>query len=152
MAMYDNAMPATERNLDGMKRGVRASDSLLIFLSGRKERNGLPDVNGEYEGPFTRPVCHEEMAAAREAKLNIVGLMETDPRFGQPNFAEEKRRALTGGRDGGPVSAAAAENVKLLDELCFIPRRTQAHEIPTMINEINRQGFRRQTDLLRRSR
>jgi hypothetical protein len=29
--------------------------------------------------------------------LNIVSIIETDPRFGAPNIAEEKRRAMTGG-------------------------------------------------------
>ncbi len=47
---YDNEMPATERNLDGMQRGVRASATLLLFLSGREESNGMPDKNGKYEG------------------------------------------------------------------------------------------------------
>lgn len=47
---YDNEMPATERNLDGMQRGVRASVTLLLFLSGREETNGQPDKNGKYEG------------------------------------------------------------------------------------------------------
>lgn len=47
---YDNAVQATERNLDGMQRGVRSSATLLLFLSGREETNGQPDINGQYEG------------------------------------------------------------------------------------------------------
>ena len=33
---YDNAVAPGERNLDGMRRGVRESVTFLIFLSGRK--------------------------------------------------------------------------------------------------------------------
>eukprot|EP01047_Picozoa_sp_COSAG01_P055480 COSAG01_NODE_6182_length_3805_cov_3.174852_2_plen_113_part_00 len=46
---YDNEQPATERNLDGMRRGVQNSMTLLIFLSGRFETHGQPDKNGECE-------------------------------------------------------------------------------------------------------
>jgi hypothetical protein len=60
---YDNDQLATERNLQGMRQGVRESECFLIFLSGRKERDTLADPNGEYEGPFTRWFCHEEMGA-----------------------------------------------------------------------------------------
>ena len=69
---YDNEQPATERNVDGMKRGVRHSLSLLIFLSGRRETDGEADKAGEYEGPFTRWYCHEEMATARKHGLALL--------------------------------------------------------------------------------
>ena len=69
---YDNAMRGSDRNLEGMRRGVRASVSMLIFLSGRKERDGMPDPHhGEYEGTFTRWFCHEEMHEALEAGLKV---------------------------------------------------------------------------------
>eukprot|EP01047_Picozoa_sp_COSAG01_P009926 COSAG01_NODE_415_length_17322_cov_14.785926_3_plen_857_part_00 len=138
---YDNEQQATERNLDGMRRGVQSSRTLLIFLSGRFETNGEPDKNGDYEGPFTRWFCHEEMAAARKHGLTIIGVKEDDPRFGAPNFALEKQRALTGGRGGGPVNEHAEDNVVLLDQVCFINRRTQKHEIKGYLDEIVRQGI-----------
>eukprot|EP01047_Picozoa_sp_COSAG01_P024822 COSAG01_NODE_1548_length_9950_cov_29.480865_3_plen_820_part_00 len=137
---YDLDQPLHERNLDGMKRGVRHSVTLLIFLSGRKERDGQPDVNGQYEGPFTRWFCHEEMGTALEENLHIVGVMETDPRFGIPDFQLERQRALTG-RDGRPVSVRAPQHVKLLDSICFIPRRTQEHELKGYLSEIIKQGI-----------
>ena len=69
---YDNAMRSSDRNLEGMRRGVRASVSMLIFLSGRKERDRMPDPHhGEYEGTFTRPFCHEEMHEALEAGVKV---------------------------------------------------------------------------------
>ena len=83
-----------------MKAGVRASECLLIFLSGRKETDGQPDPAGAYEGPFTRWFCHEEMATAHTEGLRCVGVMETDARHGTPDFGEEKTRANTGGVDG----------------------------------------------------
>jgi hypothetical protein len=61
---YDNDQEAGQRNLQGMRRGVRESACLLIFLSGRCETDGEPDRGGLYEGPFTRWSCHAEMAAA----------------------------------------------------------------------------------------
>ena len=140
---YDNAVQGTERNLRGMKRGVRESECLLIFLSGRREKDAQPDPLGEYEGPFTRWFCHEEMATAREHGLQCVGVMETDERHGKPEFALEKSRARTGGRGGGPVHTRhVEENLRLLDELCFIPYRRQEHEIGAMLAEIIRQAKR----------
>ena len=68
---------------------------MIIFLSSRKEIDGLVDQAGEYEGPFTRWFCHEEMASARAANVNIIGVKESDPRFNEPDFAKEKERALT---------------------------------------------------------
>ena len=56
---HDNSQRADQRNLQGMKKGVRESECLMIFLSGRKEKDGMPDRAGEYEGPFTRWFCHE---------------------------------------------------------------------------------------------
>ena len=38
LVWHDNSQRAEQRNLDEMKRGVRASECLLIFLSGRKKR------------------------------------------------------------------------------------------------------------------
>lgn len=55
---YDNSREADRRNLQGMRDGVVESECLLIFLSGRKETDGLADpANGVYEGPFTRCVA-----------------------------------------------------------------------------------------------
>ena len=110
----------------------RNSVVLLIFLSGRKESGGHPDPAGLYEGPFSRWFCHEEMAAAHAAGLRCVGVMETEPRHGMPDFALEKSRALTGGKDGGPVNANAPQNVHLLDDICFVPLRRQEHEVQAM--------------------
>lgn len=136
---YDNAVSARERNVDGMRRGVSESVTLLIFLSGRKEKDGRADSNGKYQGVFTRWFCHEEIATARKEGLAVMGVMEKDERFGAPDIAEEKSRAMTC-RDGGPVHEQAVDNIKLLDEVCFIPRDTQQHQLPGYLEEIIRQG------------
>ena len=39
---YDNAVAPGQRNLDGMRRGVRESVTLLIFLSGREHHLSVP--------------------------------------------------------------------------------------------------------------
>eukprot|EP01045_Picozoa_sp_COSAG04_P018828 COSAG04_NODE_1772_length_5616_cov_6.346384_3_plen_147_part_00 len=59
---------------------------------------------------------------------------------GAPDFAMERSRALTGGREGGAVNPNAEKNVRLLDEICFIPYRRQKHEIPGLLDEIARQS------------
>jgi hypothetical protein len=111
---------------------------LLILLSGRKETQNQPDLNGEYEGPFTRWFCHEEMTTAHAECLRCIGVVEDDERHSKPNFTLEKSRALTG-KDGAPVHAQAHHNVHLLDDVCFIPLRRQQHEVPGMLQEITRQ-------------
>ena len=81
------------------------------------------------------------MATARAHGLPAVGVMETDTRFGCPDFGLERQRALTGGGAGGPVSEHAAANVELLASTCFIPRRTQKHELKGYLDEILKQGL-----------
>jgi hypothetical protein len=104
-------------------------------LSGRKETKTLADLNGEYEGPFTRWFCHEEMAVAHASRLRCIGVMETEERRGKPDFAQEKERSLHG-NDGVPVNPYAPDNVHLLDDICFIPLRRQEHEVKAMLAEI----------------
>ena len=135
---YDNRRAADHRNLEGMKRGVHESEVFLIFLSGRKETDRQPDLNGRYEGPFTRWFCQEEMVTAHEAGLRCVGVKEEEERFGKPDFALEKSRSLAGGKDGGPIHERAAMNARLLDEVCFIPFRRQQHEMKGMVDEVAR--------------
>lgn len=137
---WDNGQAANERTLQGMKRGVRDSMCLLIFLSGRKETAGQGDINGQYEGPFTRWFCHEEMATAQDNNLVFVGVMEQDERHGKADMAQERLRARTGGLGGGPVHLEHVErNLRLLDDVCFIPFERQAHLMPAMLQEIARQ-------------
>jgi hypothetical protein len=91
---------------------------------------------------MTRWFCHEEIATAHEEGLRCIGVMETDPRHGQPDFVQEKTRARTGGKDGAPVHDKHVEqNLALLDEVCFIPFRRQAHEVHGMVAEILRQAL-----------
>jgi hypothetical protein len=94
----------------------------------------------KYQGLFTRWFCHEEMATAHEQKLRCVGVRETELRHGKPDFALEKSRALFGGKDGGPVNENAPANVRLLDDVCFLPFRREQHEIGAMLAEIIRQA------------
>ena len=136
---YNNDQTADQRNLQGMRCGVQESECLLLFLSGRKETAGQPDLNGQYEGPFTRWFCHEEMHAAGEHGLRVIGVAETDDRKGKPNFAQERAHALTGKSGGGPVNEHAGTNVHLLEDVRFIPFRRQWHEREGMLDEIVRQ-------------
>eukprot|EP01043_Picozoa_sp_COSAG02_P037604 COSAG02_NODE_2835_length_7924_cov_8.681534_4_plen_1683_part_00 len=145
---YDNGVAATKRNLAGMKDGVTKSECLLICLSGRKESvqagESVADAAGEYEGTFTRWFCHEEMRMARQQNLRFVGVMETELRHGKPDFALEKSRARTGGKDGGAVHEYVEANLRLKDDICFILMpsfRRQEHEVPAMLKEIIRQAF-----------
>ena len=46
---------------------------------------------------------------------------------------------------GGLVNPHAADNVHLLDDICFIPFRRQQHEVGPMLQEIARQGGRVRT-------
>lgn len=139
---YDNGVMADHRNLAGMRKGVRESACVLIFLSGRKETNRKADPAGEYEGPFTRWFCHEEMAAAHLAGVPFVGVKEDMVEHDKPDFALEKSRARSGGEDAdgnpGPVSAHVEQNLQLLDELCFINFERVAHLVPAMLAEIER--------------
>ena len=65
---------------------------------------------------------------------------QTDDRYGVPDFAEEKQRALTAGPDGGPVSDRAEEIIELLDDIVFIPLRREAHEVACYHQQILKQG------------
>ena len=136
---YDNDQTAEQRNLQGMRRGVQESECLLLFLSGRKETAGQPDLNGQYEGPFTRWFCHEEMHAAGDHGLEVIGVAETDDRMGKPDVDQERARALTGKSGGLPINEHAGTNIHLLDDVRFIPFRRQEHEMPGMLDEIVRQ-------------
>ena len=51
----------------------------------------------------------------QDEDVHIIGVKETDPRYGVPDFAEEKQRALTAGPDGGPVSDRAEEILEILE-------------------------------------
>ena len=134
---YDNGVAAEERNLEGMRKGVRRSACVLIFLSGRKETKRKADQHGEYEGPFTRWFCHEEMAAAHKAAVPFIGVQEPKDEHDKPDMALEKSRARTG-NGKGPVSPHVEQNLQLLDEVNFIPFERQKHLVPAMLNEIQR--------------
>ena len=136
---YDNCVQTDERNLEGMQRGVRSSACLLLFLSGRKERAGVPDSSGVYEGPFTRWYCHQEMAAARSERLPVIGVMEVEDRYNKVDFAEERRRARTGGANGGPISEHAENILALLEgdrSVVFINFRRDRDEWECMLDKI----------------
>ena len=80
------------------------------------------------------------MATARQTGAKIIGVMETDERHNTPDFVQEKTRARTGGRGGVAVHEHVEDNLKLLDDVCFIPLRRQQHEMPAMLGEILRQA------------
>eukprot|EP01046_Picozoa_sp_COSAG06_P102431 COSAG06_NODE_48596_length_331_cov_0.625000_1_plen_98_part_01 len=78
---------------------------------------------------------------AHAERLRCIGVMETEERRCKPDFVLEKSRALTGGKDGGPVNANAARNLHLLNDICFIPLRRQEHEVQGMLAEIQKQAM-----------
>ena len=134
---YDNDRSSVDRDLRGMKQGVRDSVCLLVFLSGRKEKDGQAHQDGEYEGPMTRWFCHEEMNEAHKAGLSFVGVKEEDSRLNKPDFNLEKSRARTAGKPKGqPVSTHVEQNLRLLDEMCFLPFHRQKHLVNAMLTEI----------------
>ncbi len=137
---YDNGVKSDARNLGGMQRGVRSSACLLLLLTGRKENAaGVSDSSGVYEGPFTRWYCHQEMETARSERLPVIGVMEVEERYNKADLAEEKRRARTGGANGGPISEHAENILALLDgpnSVVFLPFRRQQHEMEAMLAEI----------------
>ena len=140
---------------------IRLSKPVITCIGAGKESNGHADASGDYEGTFTRWFCHEEMRVAREEGLHPIGVKEIDPRFGAPDLKMERRRAMTGGSSGGPVHEKAAENIELLDQVCFIvsaqggfarltaanairlcqDRQTQQHLLPGYLDEIIKQGI-----------
>ena len=89
--------------------------ALVIYLGGN---NAL----------FGNPFCHEIMRVAQEAMLNIVGVMETDPRYGPADFAHEKQCC----------PAEWESNLRLLDQVCFLESRSLEHEV---VQEVVRQGL-----------
>ena len=76
----------------------------------------------------------------QDEDVHIIGVKETDDRYGVPDFAEEKQRALTAGPDGGPVSDRAEEILEVLDDIVFIPLRREAHEVACYHQQIRKQG------------
>jgi hypothetical protein len=132
---YDNSVEPDERNIRGMRKGVRESACVLIFWSGREEVDRVPNPHGDYEGTFTRWYCHEEMTEAHRARVPFIGVMESMVEHGKPDKGLEQQRARTA-RDGGPVSLFVEQNLRLLDEVCFIPFRRQVHEVDAMLNTL----------------
>ena len=135
----DNKVDRTERTLDGMRRGVRSSRNVIILLTGRYERDGRAcdstTPGAVYESPFSRWFCHEELKTAREAGVRILGVQEMDERHNKPNFAKIKE-VVRSRPSSDPIHEAAEENLKLLDDTCFINLRVERHEVPSMMHEI----------------
>ena len=99
----------------------------------------MPDSSGVYEGPFTRWYCHQEMAAARSERLPVIGVMEVEDRYNKADFAEERRRARTGGANGGPISEHAENILALLEgdrSVVFINFRRDQDEWKLMLDKI----------------
>ena len=137
----DNKVDRSERTLDGMRRGVQSSSNIIVILTGRYEINntGIPcgsDSNGAtYQSPFSRWFCHEELKTARAAGVKIMGVQETDERFSKPSFGLCKASVVT-----GHAATVVEANLKLLDDICFIPLHAEEHERPAMLLEIERQA------------
>jgi hypothetical protein len=74
------------------------------------------------------------MAQAHLAGLRCVGVKETDERHCRPDFAAEKQGAQM------LEEPYVEQNLRLLDEVCFIPFRREVHEIGPMLEEIVRQS------------
>jgi hypothetical protein len=80
------------------------------------------------------------MATARSERLPVIGVIEVEERYNKAELAEEKRRARTGGANGGPITPHAEDILALLDgpnSVVFLPFRRQQHEIDnSMLTEI----------------
>ena len=66
----------------------------------------------------------------QDEDVHIIGVKETDDRYGVPDFAEEKERARTAGPD----------IEKILHDLVAIPLRREAHEVACYHQQILKQG------------
>ena len=66
----------------------------------------------------------------QDENVHIIGVKETDDRYGVPDFAEEKERARTAGPD----------IEKILHDLVAIPLRREAHEVACYHQQILKQG------------
>ena len=106
---------------------VRSCRCLLLFLGGRQSA-------AEYRGLFSSHCCHEQVRIAQEAELKIIGALETDADRGVPDFGAESRSCLEG-------QAEAARCAWVLKEVCFVPRRTEPHEIAGFVTELLQQGL-----------
>jgi hypothetical protein len=79
------------------------------------------------------------MAAARSERLPVIGVMEVEDRYNKVDFVEEKRRARTGGRNGGPISEHAEDILALLEgdrSVVFINFRRDRDEWECMLDKI----------------
>ena len=76
---------------------------------------------------------------ARSERLPVIGVMEVEDRYNKVDFLEERRRARTGGANGGPISEHAEDILALLEgdrSVVFINFRRPQHEWDAMLAEI----------------
>ena len=66
-------------------------------------------------------------------------LVESDERFGKPDFAKERGATVQTGRDGKQLLTSAQVNW-IFDEVVGIPVRREVHELSAMLEEIETHG------------
>ena len=115
---YDNMQE--DRSEAGMMAGVKESAVFLLFLT---------------QGTTERYFVQREMSEAFKLRKPIMLLYETDDRFGRPDFQQEAQPMLHSGPDG--KNLVSQEQLSwLFGEIVGIPVRREAHELSSMLDEI----------------
>eukprot|EP01051_Picozoa_sp_SAG22_P017217 SAG22_NODE_2604_length_2395_cov_1.718641_3_plen_350_part_00 len=111
---------------DGMAPGtlaatVKGASCLLLYLGGGQQ---VASKSSGYKGVFASDFCHEQIRLAQVAELPVIGVMEE----GFREFPEEKASCVDTERN--------AQHLGLLETVCFIQARTQAHEVRGFLSEL----------------
>ena len=91
---------------------------------------------------------------ARSERLPVIGVMQVEDRYNKVDVLEERRRARTGGANGGPISEHAEDILALLDgdrNVVFINFRRPQHEWDAMLAEICREYVTKVVDPAQRT-
>ena len=153
----DNDQNMEERDVAGMRDGIKKSDCFLLFYSGRfetiLERTGeaVVDTHGTYESPFTRKYCHIEMLTCHQQGLPVVVVQDVNDSRNRSvrNREWDRMREESVHWDLSVYSDIAAReqtndiverNMELMSQLS-IPFRRQKHEVDgALLPEIVRQA------------
>ena len=118
LSWYDNMQE--DRSEAGMMAGVKGSAVFLLFLT---------------EGTIERYFVQREMSEAFSLRKPFMLMYETDDRFGRPDFGAEMKAKRQKGKDGEYL-LTEEQIAWLFGECVGIPVRREAHELSSMLEEI----------------
>eukprot|EP01048_Picozoa_sp_COSAG05_P000363 COSAG05_NODE_9_length_39734_cov_180.598067_27_plen_1828_part_00 len=122
LSWYDNN--ADDRSEQGMMDGVRGAAVFVLFLTA---------------GTIERYYVQLEIREAFRLRKPIIMIMETDERFGKPDFAAEMAAKLHVDSNTNVPIVSKQQISWLFSEVTAIPVRRQAHELPAFLDEVERQ-------------